>query len=86
MGINEYDPVWDSFNIYGGENVFSDLKDFLLSPEPLEACRYCLGSLGENIEHQQLKKKYVSDPSLLNITRDNYFDQNKLVDDLLACF
>jgi organic radical activating enzyme len=35
-------------------DLFSDLKNFLQSPEPLKACSFCFGTSGALVEHSQL--------------------------------
>jgi hypothetical protein len=83
LGIDDYDPALDGFDFHNAVDLYSNLRDYLTSRQPMEACRYCLGSLGKSQHHQQIDKKYLSDPSLMHVTRDQHLDQRKLIGNLL---
>jgi len=44
----------DGLVIDGRANLFSDLKNYLKSSEPLKACSFCWGTSGPLVEHAQL--------------------------------
>jgi hypothetical protein len=46
----------DGVAIHGNPMLRSDLERYLASAEPLEACFYCLGSVGREFPHRQLDR------------------------------
>lgn len=42
--------------ILSNQNLFSDLRRYLMSPAPLLECKYCLGSVGKLYPHEQKKR------------------------------
>lgn len=78
LGINDYDPSADGFDIHGSSIRAKSLRDYLTSNKPLNACRYCLGSLGKDQEQHQLSGEMIKNPAILNINRDEHIDRKKL--------
>lgn len=80
MGLIGYDPTVDSFDIYDGDaDPYERLKKYLLSTNPMEACRYCLGYLGREMPHHQMSDDFVLRPQGLNIDRKNSLDGNRFL-------
>jgi len=79
MGKDGYDSAREGFDLYKTRNFVEELKDFLLSPKTLEACRFCLGYLGKWQDHHQIEAQSISDPGLLNITRKEALDRNRFL-------
>ena len=84
MGKNGYDPSADAFHIHQARDLFAELKAFLFSPRPLEACRNCLGYVGKWREHRFLAKETVANPQAEPITRATHMDRRKLAQATLA--
>lgn len=84
MGISGYDSAPEGFNIHQAGNTSNELKKFLMSEKAMEACRYCLGSLGKTQDHYQLDSEILLNPGLLNITRENALDRNRLVREMFS--
>jgi len=78
IGLKDYDPDCDAFDIHRSEDIFVDLKRFLLSLETMNACCYCLGFLGKMEKHHQLKSIDIRHPEKRDINRENYLDDDKL--------
>lgn len=53
----------DSVEIQNNPNLKSEIESLLARSEPLDACRYCLGSLGHEEHHYRLNKREVSETS-----------------------
>lgn len=79
MGRNGYDPNVDAFNIHWAKDLFGELKDYLFSKEPLQACRNCMGYVGKWQSHRQLTKDVVAAPHNENISRDTHLDTRRFV-------
>ena len=86
LGMNDYDPAVDSFDIHGDGDLFLRLRQFLFSSKTLEACRYCLGHVGKFQEHHQLSKEYVSSPKLQNISRKSHLDRYKFAKEAIRYY
>jgi hypothetical protein len=50
-----YDYKKDGVRITGDSNFQDTLKNYLVSKEPLNACRYCLGGIGKLRANATLK-------------------------------
>lgn len=74
MGRESYNPANDAFDIHNSLDIFHDLKDFLTSPQSLEACRFCLGNVGIRGKHHQLEMEYLQHPELQNIRRSTHLN------------
>jgi organic radical activating enzyme len=48
--------VQDSVPLHDNPNLRADLERFIASDRPLEACRWCLGSIGPLSPHRQLNR------------------------------
>jgi hypothetical protein len=79
VGQDNYNPSVDAFNIHGASEMYQDVKEFLVSPEPLDACRFCLGHVGKFQEHHQLKLGQIADPGAQHISRRTHLDSYKFV-------
>ena len=86
MGISSYDPADDAFDLHGSHDTLGGLKEFLLSSETMEACRYCLGHLGKLQRHHQLDAALIANPGLQNITRETHLDYPKLIKESLGYY
>ncbi|PNG23727.1 radical SAM protein [Streptomyces cahuitamycinicus] len=51
----------DSVAIHGNPNLYEDLDNLIRRQEPLEACRYCLGSWARSTPNEQLTKKLTEE-------------------------
>lgn len=79
MGRNGYDSSVDAFQIHAATDLFSELKDFLFSDKPLDACRYCLGYVGKWQAHRQLTKDVIAQPQLEEVSRETHMDTRRFV-------
>jgi MoaA/NifB/PqqE/SkfB family radical SAM enzyme len=79
MGRNGYDSDVDAFHIHEAENLFEELKAYLFSDQPLEACRNCLGYTGKWQEHRFLSRDVVAHPEQEPISRKTHLDRRKFV-------
>ena len=68
----------DGFDIHQASNLYEELKQFLVSPRTLDACRYCLGYVGKWQEHKFLSKQQVADGDV-KISRSTHMNKRKLV-------
>jgi organic radical activating enzyme len=84
LGAPPYDPRADGFPIHGAKNPVEELSDYLDSPIPPAACRWCLGSVGKETDHVQLSLPQTTNPASLGITRERDLDMEKLLGNLLA--
>jgi hypothetical protein len=75
MGKDGYDPAVDAFDIHGSGNLFEELKAFLFSQEPLEACRWCVGYCGTREGHRQLDKATLANPANDPRSRATHLDK-----------
>jgi hypothetical protein len=53
-GVNLPDPPQDGVALHGNPRGGEELESYLLSTEPLEACKWCLGTDGNSFAHHQL--------------------------------
>jgi organic radical activating enzyme len=79
----------DSVAIHDNPNLYDDLDNLIRTPEPLDACRYCLGSWARYTPNKQLTRKGTEefltrgpedlaelvDPELM--VPQSYTDQNR---------
>ena len=76
---NGYDPKVDAFDIHASRNLYDDLRAFLTSTTPLQACRYCLGYVGKKIVHVQIPPEMVKHPASERATRATHLSKTRLV-------
>jgi organic radical activating enzyme len=74
-----YDPGQDGFAIHHRSKPFHELKSYLTDIHTKEACRYCLGYVGQVIPHSQLSMSPLSKHMKMPITRKNNLDYRRLV-------
>ena len=79
MGRNGYDNSGDGFSIHQSKDLFNELKDFLFTARPLDACRNCLGYVGKWQDHRQLDRQVAQDPSREPMSRKTHLDTRKFV-------
>lgn len=81
MGMDGYDANVDAFHIHEADNLFEELRDFLLSPQTLEACKFCLGYVGKWLEHRQLTKDEITCPTDQHppVTRKTHLSKRKFL-------
>jgi hypothetical protein len=79
MSKNGYDSKVDAFEIHKATDLFGELKDFLFSDAPLQACQNCLGYVGKWQSHRQLKKDVLANPQLEMISRATHLDKRRFV-------
>ncbi len=53
QGGTEMNTVRDGLKLASNKTFADDLHKFLLAQEPLEACKYCLGTVGKRFAHVQ---------------------------------
>jgi MoaA/NifB/PqqE/SkfB family radical SAM enzyme len=58
-GIAFKNRISDSIAIHDNPNLFEDLDNLLRRKEPLDACRYCLGSWARRTPNEQLTRKGI---------------------------
>lgn len=46
----------DAIPLHNNANLRDRIIEYLNSPEPLESCQYCLGSMGKSIPHHQMNR------------------------------
>jgi organic radical activating enzyme len=68
------DVVQNGIRILGNKRFAFDLVDYLSSDDPLEACRYCLGSVGKRFKPEQIKKQKLA----LDFPPEKLIDYKKL--------
>lgn len=61
VGNHTPDFSADGVSLRDNPNLRQQLEDYLASDEPLAACRYCLGGLGQSLRHRQLNGDGVHD-------------------------
>jgi hypothetical protein len=64
----------DSVPIHGNPNLRADIERFIASDLPLQACRWCLGSLGPEQAHRQLHRDGLQEE-----LQEEHSDPRKLV-------
>ena len=58
----------DGLTVDGRASLFTELKNYLKSPEPLKACSFCLGTSGAMVEHSQLTVQEIHSASIQPIS------------------
>lgn len=76
LGREGYETALDGVQLHEGPGLFEDVKGYLLSKEPLDCCRYCLGSMGIRQPHRQLSKGEVENPALT--TRATHLSRTRM--------
>lgn len=79
IGMGDYDPAGDGYDIHAGGERLAALKAYLFSPRVLEACRWCLGHVGKFQEHHQLDPSFVKSPTMQRISGATHLDRYKLL-------
>lgn len=79
MGASGYKADCDGFDIHGATDLRKQLSEFLLGSRPLEACRYCLGYVGNQQDHHQLTATEIRDPRSQPVTRKSDLNLNALI-------
>lgn len=82
LGRDDYLPERDGVQVHEASDLFGDVKDYLLSPKPLDACRYCLGSVGRKRAHRQMTAQEVANPAAPAITRATHLSPTRLASHL----
>ncbi|MGE5532305.1 MAG: radical SAM protein [Bacteroidota bacterium] len=77
IGHEGYAPEQDGLALYGQSDLFSAVKDHILSPEPLQACQYCLATLGKRRPHRQLTAEELRDPAGTEISRRTHLSPTR---------
>lgn len=81
VNLDEYLNKFDIYNylikndrleIRDNKNFGEDLKNFLFAEQPINSCKYCLGSSGKPFDHRQLSVKEIENPPPLNLSYDLY--------------
>lgn len=62
LGREGYDPRGDGLDIHASSDLLGDVRRYLRRAQPLECCRYCLGTVGRMREHRQLTAPELDDP------------------------
>ena len=79
----QYNPQPDGISIHNNSDLAAELKCYLTDRNALEACRYCLGSLGKRIPHKLLTPNNSPDAVVTSgskpVTRKNSLDYKMLV-------
>ncbi len=79
LGRNDYDSAPDGVYLHDGGDLFAGLKRYLFSREPLDCCRYCLGTAGVTRVHRQLTKPERDDPAAMSVTRATHLSRAHLL-------
>lgn len=85
MERNDYDPKYDAFDIHNSSDIVQELTCFLTSSKTLDACRFCLGSVGKRLTYHQLEMEHILHPKFQNIQRSTYLDPKLFLKDC-ACW
>lgn len=83
IGVFDYNKSEDGLNLYKTNNLYEDLKEYLLKQRTLDACQYCLGYLGKSLSHCQLSPELINNPSNLILSRRKDLDYYKTVKEIL---
>lgn len=83
IGTFNYNRYEDGLNLYKTNNLYYDLKEYLLKQRTLNACQYCLGYLGKRRFHYQLSPELINNPSKLNFSRRNDLDYYITIKEIL---
>jgi organic radical activating enzyme len=79
LGPNDYTPEADALHLHEATDLLSSLMRYLLSPQPLDACRYCLGSMGRRHPHRQLTAGEVRDPAATPTSRSTHLSPTRVI-------
>jgi len=60
-GVNFENRKTDSVPIHNNAHLYEDLDELIRRQEPLEACRYCLGSWARSTTNKQLNRHGIQD-------------------------
>jgi len=75
------DVVQNGIRILGNNRFAHDLIGYLSSDDPLDACRYCLGSVGKRFKPEQIRKQKLapdfSPEKLIDYKRSEKLEKNK---------
>ena len=83
MDKSGYQADGDGFDIHAAKDLPRQLWKFLTDTKPLDACRYCLGFVGDTQAHHQLSLKDVKDARSLPITRKTHLSKRTLAKESL---
>lgn len=86
MGQSGYRPELDGFDIHGATDLRSELWRFLTDAKPLDACRYCLGYVGDEQPHHQLSVNETRDARSRPITRKTHLSKATFTRESLKYF
>jgi organic radical activating enzyme len=75
IGLDAPDFSADGVPLHGNANLRQELEHYLISDEPLTACRYCLGSIGKSFANRQLNEDGVQE-----WLSENHADVRALID------
>ena len=64
LGIESYRKENDGISIHNNNNLFNDLRAYFASKKPLNACQYCLGTIGKAMQHTQLNAEGIKNELL----------------------
>jgi organic radical activating enzyme len=78
LGQDRYLPEWDGLSLSDQSNLFTAVKDYLLSPEPLQACRYCLATLGKRRPNRQLTAEELRNPGATQSSRRTHLSPTRM--------
>jgi hypothetical protein len=74
-GQSGYRPELDGFDIHAATDLRPQLWEFLTGNTALDACRYGLGYMGNQQDHQQLATADVGDPRSQTISRRSHLNK-----------
>jgi hypothetical protein len=86
MGQSGYQAEGDGFDIHGATDLRKQLWEFLTDDRPLDACRHCLGYVGNKQTHHQISIEDARDARTQPITRKTHLDKTILVRESLRYF
>jgi hypothetical protein len=86
LGKSGYQAEADGFNIHGASELQQELWKFLTQRKALDACRYCLGYVGNKQEHHQLTIEQTRNVASLPITRKTHLNKKTLAKESLYYF
>jgi hypothetical protein len=86
MGQSGYQAEGDGFDIHGATDLRMQLWEFLTDNKPLDACRYCLGHVGNGQAHHQLTIQEIRDAQNQPITRKTDLSRMALTKESLKYF
>jgi len=86
MGQSGYQAEGDGFDIHGATDLPKQLWEYLTDTTPLDACRHCLGYVGNEEAHHQLTIKDTRDAGSKPITRKTHLNMTRLTKESLKYF